>query len=758
MDESLSYLVERIKDEMFSPSADMLSFLPPSPYDTAWVAMVAGPQSPHSPMFPKCLEWILRHQREEGYWGELGTPMDSLTSTLACVVALNAWDTGHANIEKGLGFLRANMVKLLMEHRGGIPRWFSIVFPGMLELALAKGLPVLPDGGSMPAVNNVFNRRETILAMEKSSSNDRHPPLTSFLEALPISCRPNHEVILRLQMEDGSLFHSPSATACAFMITGDRNCLEYLQTMMKRCSNVVPSVFPVDEDLIKLCLVDHLRRLGCGEHFAEEIRGVMDHTYRNWTTQQREDYKNYEISQYIYRDSLAFNLLRAYGYRVTPRKFCWFMDEKDVLKHIMENYTEFLGAMVGVYRAAHFMFPEEVELHNAKVFAMKVLHKCLHLEGNNADLTGFEKEIEHEMELPWLARMDHLEHRMYIERSKGYISWIGKTNTCRLSCSPFVIKLAIKSFLNRQSLYKNELEELKRWSEESGLSKMGFGREKTTYCYFLATVPTCLPLHSDLRKIVAKCAIIVTIADDFFDEKGSLNELEFLTEAVHRWKGESLWGDAKVIFDALDELVRDIAFKSFSQYDNGVEDVLHDMWRDAFASWLKEFKWSSSQHAPSIDEYIEVATTSVAIQVMTLPACCLACSGAPKDNIKSRYSKITKLAMFCARLLNDSQSYQRELEHGKFNMVPLYMKENADASIEDSIDHIRDILEKKGKEFVELLFGDEYNSVPKLWKELHLTTLKAFWMLYDTTNKFDSPTALLQNINMAFYDALEINV
>ncbi|CAL9765991.1 unnamed protein product [Musa acuminata subsp. burmannicoides] len=546
MDESLPYLVERIKDEMFSPSADMLSFLPPSPYDTAWVAMVAGPQSPHSPMFPKCLEWILRHQREEGYWGELGTPMDSLTSTLACVVALNAWDTGHANIEKGLGFLRANMVKLLMEHRGGIPRWFSIVFPGMLELALAKGLPVLPDGGSMPAVNNVFNRRETILAMEKSSGNDRHPPLTSFLEALPISCRPNHEVILGLQMEDGSLFHSPSATACAFMITGDRNCLEYLQTMLKRCSNVVPSVFPVDEDLIKLCLVDHLWRLGCGEHFAEEIQGVMDQTYR-------------------------------------------------------------------------------------------------------------------------------------------------------LSCSPFVIKLAIKSFLNRQSLYKNELEELKRWSEESGLSKMGFGREKTTYCYFLATVPTCLPLHSDLRKIVAKCAIIVTIADDFFDEKGSLNELEFLTEAVHRWKGESLWGDAKVIFDALDELVRDIAFKSFSQYDNGVEDVLHDMWRDVFASWLKEFKWSSSQHAPSIDEYIEVATTSVAIQVMTLPACCLACSGAPKDNIKSHYSKITKLAMFCARLLNDSQSYQRELEHGKFNMVPLYMKENADASIEDSIDHIRDILEKKGR-------------------------------------------------------------
>ena len=86
-------------------------------------------------------------------------------------------------------------------------------------------------------------------------------------------------------------------------------------------------------------------------------------------------------------------------------------------------------------------------------------------------------------------------------------------------------------------------------------------------------------------------------------------------------------------------------------------------WRDVFASWLKEFKWSSSQHAPSIDEYIEVAMTSIAIQVITLPAYCLACSGAPKDNIKSHYSKITKLAMFCARLLNDSQSYQVIVTH-----------------------------------------------------------------------------------------------
>lgn len=64
---------------------------------------------------------------------------------------------------------------------------------------------------------------------------------------------------------------------------------------------------------------------------------------------------------------------------------------------------------------------------------------------------------------------------------------------------------------------------------------MGFGREKTTYCYFVAATPISLPLDSEARKIVAKCAILVTVADDFFDEHGSLDELQRLNEAVQRY-------------------------------------------------------------------------------------------------------------------------------------------------------------------------------------------------------------------------------
>lgn len=64
---------------------------------------------------------------------------------------------------------------------------------------------------------------------------------------------------------------------------------------------------------------------------------------------------------------------------------------------------------------------------------------------------------------------------------------------------------------------------------------MGFGREKTMYCYFAVAASTSLPHDSYIRLLVAKCAIVITVADDFFDMRGSLEELHVLIEAIHKY-------------------------------------------------------------------------------------------------------------------------------------------------------------------------------------------------------------------------------
>ena len=77
-----------------------------SSYDTAWVAMVPSPTSPHNPCFPGCVNWLLDNQLSDGSWGPSHCdPLltkDTLSSTLACILALRQWGVGEEQMTKGI--------------------------------------------------------------------------------------------------------------------------------------------------------------------------------------------------------------------------------------------------------------------------------------------------------------------------------------------------------------------------------------------------------------------------------------------------------------------------------------------------------------------------------------------------------------------------------------------------------------------------------------------------------------------------------
>lgn len=76
-----------------------------SSYDTAWVAMVPSTHSSKVPLFPKCVDWLLDNQLQDGSW----TPphlhpfliKDALSSSLASVLAIKRWGIGEQIIDKG---------------------------------------------------------------------------------------------------------------------------------------------------------------------------------------------------------------------------------------------------------------------------------------------------------------------------------------------------------------------------------------------------------------------------------------------------------------------------------------------------------------------------------------------------------------------------------------------------------------------------------------------------------------------------------
>ncbi|KAM0916832.1 hypothetical protein ACQ4PT_009870 [Festuca glaucescens] len=105
--------------------------------------MVPLPESPQLPCFPECVEWILQNQQSNGSWGldqmDSSVTKDVISSTLACVLALQRWDVGSEHITRGLRFIGKN-ISIVMDEQNDSPIGFNITFPYMVGLAIEMGL------------------------------------------------------------------------------------------------------------------------------------------------------------------------------------------------------------------------------------------------------------------------------------------------------------------------------------------------------------------------------------------------------------------------------------------------------------------------------------------------------------------------------------------------------------------------------------------------------------------------------------------
>ncbi|CAH8358427.1 unnamed protein product [Eruca vesicaria subsp. sativa] len=764
----LYVLVEEIKKETFE--LDTLSIINPysfvsaSAYDTAWLAMIEdlSDVSTQQPMFRGCIDWILSNQNvDEGFWGNHGDENEgeTLTSTFACVLALRKWNIGSLHIHRGKRYIEKNLERIIGEYRkkGCCPRWLVLMFTGLLELTQQLGLHFFFSPGVKQMINDLFFQRQEILHRELLvDGRCNRQPLLAYLEVLPLTlyAEIQEDIIENMDDLDGSLFQSPSATAAAFMLSRNTKSLAYLQSLVQRCPHGVPQIYPLSEELIKLSLVNIMNNFGLGEYFGKEIDHFLLQTYKSYEITDVERMPIcFKVDQ-LYKASLEFRILRMNGYDVSPGSFCWFLNDNEIQNHLRINIECLFLVMLNVYRATDLMFPGESELEKAREFSRNLLEKS---EFVNKQMVH-SSHIKHEMSTPWIARLNHLDNRMWIEDKDSNVISIGKASSIRI-CVDQLTHLASKNFELRQAVYRREMEDLIKWVKKWGLNDIGFGREKTTYCYFAASSSTSLPFEStaNVRKLMAKSGILITVADDFFDEEGSPDELEALTKAVLRWEGKDLKGYGKIIFKALDNLLKEIDETYRKQHGTDMTNHFRNIWGETFESWLCEAKWSKKGHIPSMEEYLRNGIISTAAHTIVLPISCLMKSFFPQHKLEAgNYDSITTLLMTITRLLNDLQSYQKEREQGKINSVLLNMRSHCSFQIEDSIAYIEKIIELKRRAFVEHVLMDEHSDLPKPCKDIHMSVCKVFEMFFNKKNRYDSDTEMLQDIKKALYDPVNI--
>ncbi|RWR88496.1 ent-kaur-16-ene synthase, chloroplastic isoform X1 [Cinnamomum micranthum f. kanehirae] len=229
---------------------------------------------------------------------------------------------------------------------------------------------------------------------------------------------------------------------------------------------------------------------------------------------------------------------------------------------------------------------------------------------------------------------------------------------------PATLAVAVKDFDFCQVIHQEELEHLDRWVKENRLDQLKFARQKLTYSYFSAAATLFSPDLSVARMSWAKNALLATVVDDFYDIGGSREELDGNSAAA------SCSDQVKIIFSAIYNTVNNLGVKAYAWQGRNVAHHIIEIWLNFLKFMMKEAEWQLNKSVPIVDEYMKNAHVSFGLWPVLLPAFYFVGPELPEEFVRcTEFHTLFKLLSTCGRLLNDTQTFQREGKQGKLNGV-----------------------------------------------------------------------------------------
>nr|AQT03468.1 levopimaradiene synthase [Ginkgo biloba] len=743
-DNRIETLITEIKAMFCSMSDGEIS---PSAYDTAWIARVSAIDGFARPQFPQALEWVLNNQLADGSWGEESVFLayDRVLNTLASVITLKAWNTGNVHVQKGLDFIRKHAEEMVDEAENHTrPSKFDMVFPAMLNDAKSLGLNLPYE---LPVMKQIAHKREAKL--KEITIDVLHSVPTALLSSLEglQDLVLDWRKILKLQSNDGSLLNSPAATACAFMHTGDKKCLEFLSFVLSRFGDHVPCIYPVDL-FERLWAVDTVERLGIDRHFKTEIKEALDYVYRYWDERGMGFARESPVAD-IGVTAMGLRLLRLHGYDVSS----------DVLVNFKDENGEFLDSngpaaqkasvsdMLNLFRCSQVTFPGEKLMQEASAFSKSHLRIVL----QNKDNTLFPEErtakkrlcgeVEYALDYPWHRNLPRVEARSYMEQYGINDLWVAKT----VYRMPYVtngkyLELAKLDFNKVQSLHRAELKQITRWWKACGFTHLTFTRQRPVEIFFSASATLFEPEFAACRIAYTKSACLAVILDDLYDAHASLQDAMLFTKAVKRWDLsllDCLPGHMKICFLGLYNTINELGEQGLEAHGWDVLRYLRNVWESLLACTVKEAEWAEAKHVPPFQEYLQNGKVSVALATLLLHSVFFTGELLPEHILSELDFRSNFLHLVCltGRLVNDARTFKDERDRGELaSSIQCYIKDNPGCTEEEALNRIYDInesgLAQLNSEFV------KPEPVLECYRKLLFNTARAAQLFYRNKDGF----------------------
>ncbi|CAN1311345.1 Ent-kaur-16-ene synthase, chloroplastic [Linum perenne] len=701
------------------------------------------------PSFPECLNWVLDNQQKDGSWDTTESSnslvKDSLSSTLACIIALKRWGVGDLQIDNALGFMERNSV-YLNDPTQQTPIGFDVTFPAMVQTSVKDFNLNLPLKSA--DVDAMIRNRESIL---NNSANPQSKGRDAYLAYISegIGDLQSWETAMKFQRSNGSLFNSPSATAAAFIHLGDPGSLRYLRSVVRDCDSAVPTIYPHGIHT-RLLLVDAVQSLGIYRHFLDEIRVKLDEIYKCW--QQGDE----EIFLDPTTCAMAFRLLRLNRYPVSS--------EDRFTNDTMEGYLKDGRAVLELHKASSVCYPEEQILEQQQSWTRRFLveeldHNCY--ENANRMLTPQEsllKQMHNAVNYPFradlrpLATLRNIEEQCFLDNKRVMKSFF----SCASYGGKDFVKLAVEDFNSRQTIYSRELKHLMLWLEDKKIDQMRFAKMKTGYCYFIVVAIISDPELSDARAAFTKYAVLASLVDDLFDLFGTPEELLNLVDLFQRWdvngpitKTEFSSERVETLYRAIYDTICETVEKALPIQGRSIMDHLVELWLDMVKAMLKEAEWRKPDTVPTLDEYLRNGTSTISIGAFFVPTLYLSKNKLSKEVVTSpQFRQLLKVTSVCGRLLNDIRSFQREAEQGEMNAV-LLLARGCGGDVGEAIEVIESSIKELTQELLRLTMNDDDEEqgaywVPEQVKDMFWELLRSLHMCYHKEDLYHSSTKLVK--------------
>ncbi|XP_027923980.1 (-)-germacrene D synthase-like isoform X2 [Vigna unguiculata] len=366
-----------------------------------------------------------------------------------------------------------------------------------------------------------------------------------------------------------------------------------------------------------------------------------------------------------------------------------FCQLKDKAGNFKESILNDVQGMLSLYDASQLRFHGEDILEETYSFTLTELTKSL-----TTKLSPFLSGLVHRSIGQALRKgMPRLEARYYISFYQQ-----DPSHNQRL------LTFAKLDFNTLQKLHQKEVRNVTKWwvKDLNVSANFPFVRDRIVEICFWIIGVYYEPQYYLARRILTKLTAMLSIIDDVYDAYGTIDELEIFTNAIERWDISSLVDLPeymklcyKALLDIFEETEQELK-KQGKEYF--VKYSKSEMKRLAQA-YLSESRWFHSNHTPTVEEYMEVATITSTYSLLTTVSF-LGMEDTTEEVLiwVTSHPKIIEAASVISRLMDDIVGTEFEHERGHVvSSVDCYMKQY-NSSRQNALKELHKLVESAWKD------------------------------------------------------------